>query len=538
LDGGPPTRPVPAATPHQGGTLTSGDPNASRARTPSSTVRRVRRATPKWFRQNALFVAVLGVGVAGRVLVEIAYPYPFVQPDSGRYLESAIGLEPDVKRTSGYPLALRLIPGWRELWPIPIVQHLLGLSIGIVVYAVLVRLRVPRWAAALASAPVLLDPFQVAIEHFILSDSLFLALLVGGLVVISMRRGVSVRRAALAGTLLGCAMLVRSAGALVVVGAAIVLLLGQARWRPALVFVLAVAIPLGAYMLWFHHHHGSFGTNRFPENSLYQRVVKFADCSEAKLLTYERPLCPRVPKEQLKGSYYYAHSKQAPWRTVDIPPGKDRWGVLHAFNRRVIRQQPLRYSRSVVTDALRLFAVRRHSDAYRTGQIDNWQFAREGEYHRMSAIPGMPPRSGLRINEAVASRLGFWSRLYLPGPILAVCLTLGLAAAAGVGRARRSGLRATSALFVVSSVALLITSTTVSAFSWRYQLPQFALLPAVGAIGAVALLRKEPAPDVLTARGTLRRLLSPFGGLRRLSFRRRTAPPPHDGSGPISRRRP
>jgi 4-amino-4-deoxy-L-arabinose transferase-like glycosyltransferase len=407
----------------------------------------------------------------------------------------------------------------------------LGLSVGIAIYVVLVRLRVPRWAAALASAPVLLDPFQVAIEHYILSDSLFLALLVGGLAVMSMRRRASLRRAALAGILLGCAALVRSAGDLVIVVAAIVLLIGQARWRPAFVLVLAVAIPLSAYMLWFHSHYGSFSTNRFPENGLYQRVVNFADCRQAKLLTYERPLCPRVPKERLKGAYYYAHSRQAPWRSVEVPPGKDRWDVLHAFNRRVIRQQPLRYAKNVVTDALRLFAVRRHSDAYGTGQIDNWQFALGGQYHRTSKIPGMPRRSGLRINEALASRLGLWSRLYVPGPILAVCLTLGLAAAAGLGRARRSGLRATSALFGVSSVALLITSNAVSAFSWRYQLPQFALLPAVGAIGAVALVRTKSAPDVLTVRETFRRLLSPFDRLLRLPFRRGIRRPPPDRAG-------
>ena len=470
------------------------------------------RAATSWVRGNAFFCVVLGAGVAGRVLVEIAFRYPFVQPDSHRYLTSAIFLEPDVKRTSGYPLALRLVPGWRELWPIPIVQHALGLSIGIVIYVALVRLRVPRWAAALAAAPVLLDPFQVAIEHFVLSDSLFLALLVGGLAVISMRRRISLPRAALAGTLLGCAVVVRSAGALVIVVAAIVILFGQARWRPAFVFVLAVALPLGGYMVWFHHDYGSFSTNRFPENSLYQRVVNFADCRDASLLPYERPLCPTVPRARLKGSYYYAHSKQAPWRTVDAPPGKTRWEVLHEFNRRMIRQQPLRYARNVVGDALRLFAIRRHPDAYRTGQIDNWRFVREGQYHRLSEMPGMPPRSGLRINEGLAGRLGLWSRLYIPGPILAICLVLGLAAAAGVGRARRSGLRATSALFALSSVALLVTSNVITAFSWRYQLPQLALLPAVGAIGAVAVVRKEPATDVLTLGETLRRLLSPLTG--------------------------
>ena len=495
---------------------------------PTEAIARPSRRHDVWafIARHRVFLVVLTLGVIGRGLVEIAFPYPFVQPDSHRYLDAAIDLRPDFDRTSGYSLFVRLIPGWRELWPLPIVHHLIGLTVGVLIYALLSRRRVPRWGAALATIPVLLDPFQIAIEHYVLSDTLFLALLVGGLTALAIRRRVSIPLAVLGGALLGCALLVRSAGNLVVVVAAIVLLVGQARWRPTIAFALAVVVPVAAYMLWFHQHHGMYSTNRFPENALYQRVVRFADCPDPDLPSYERPLCPQAPKERLKTAYYYAWSRYAPWRHLNLPPGTTRWEALHDFNRRMMRQQPLGYARVVAGDALRVFALRRHGRDDGSGQIENWRFNRDGQYHRLSEIPGMPAERDLRINRALAGRLALWSRLYVPGPVLFACMLVGLVAAVGLGRARRNGTRAATALVAMSCLAILFTSNAVSIFSWRYQLPLFALLPAAGALGAAALLRKEPAPDVLTARETFRRLFAPIRGLVRGSFQRGTGRPP------------
>ena len=54
-----------------------------------------------------------------------------------------------------------------------VVQHLLGLAMAVVIYVVLRRRGVWRWLAALATAPVLLDAYQLQIEHIIMSDTLF-----------------------------------------------------------------------------------------------------------------------------------------------------------------------------------------------------------------------------------------------------------------------------------------------------------------------------------------------------------------------------
>src|SRR5581483_7933214 len=65
------------------------------------------------------------------------------------------------------------------------VQHLLGLGLATLGYALLVRTGARPWVAALAVAPVLLDAYQVQIEHNVMADPFFLALVVGALVALA-----------------------------------------------------------------------------------------------------------------------------------------------------------------------------------------------------------------------------------------------------------------------------------------------------------------------------------------------------------------
>ncbi len=72
-------------------------------------------------------------------------------------------------RPVGYPAFLKLLPTDWELAVVPAVQHLFGLAIAVLLYALLVRLGVPKTWSALATAPVLLDGYQLNIEQYILS---------------------------------------------------------------------------------------------------------------------------------------------------------------------------------------------------------------------------------------------------------------------------------------------------------------------------------------------------------------------------------
>jgi hypothetical protein len=70
-----------------------------------------------------------------------------------------------------------------------------------------------------------------------------------------------------------------------------------------------------------------------------------------------------------------------------------------------------------------------------------------------------------------------------------------LLAVAGVGRARRSGLRVAAWTFASLGLVALVTAAMSSTFSWRYQLVQLVLLPPAGALGLTALLGRRSPDD-------------------------------------------
>jgi hypothetical protein len=133
-------------------------------------------------RQHAVFAGVLTAGLLLRIAIMIAYPQAFFYTDSYMYIRSSYGWRPDFLRQTGYPMVLKVFRHIDQLWLVSGVQHLLGLLMAVAVYLLLVRHSVPRWLAAAATAPLLLDAFQLTIEHFLLAETIFTTLIVAGLV--------------------------------------------------------------------------------------------------------------------------------------------------------------------------------------------------------------------------------------------------------------------------------------------------------------------------------------------------------------------
>ena len=90
---------------------------------------------------------------------------------------------------------------------------------GVAIYAVLLRRGTPRWLAALAAAPVLLDAYELQTEQTIMPDVWFEALIVAGLVLLLWRPRPTPRAIALAGLALGLSVTVAQVGEILILPA-------------------------------------------------------------------------------------------------------------------------------------------------------------------------------------------------------------------------------------------------------------------------------------------------------------------------------
>jgi hypothetical protein len=482
------------------------------------------RADLAFVRRHALFGVLFGIGLGLRAIVMLAYQPALVFWDSAGYLAQSNHLTPYALRPFGYPLFLHVLPVHQALWSVPLVQHLMGLGAGLMIYLLLQRLTIPRWAAALAAAPVLLDGFQLDLEQYVLSETLFNFLLLSACVVLLWRRRPTVWHAAGAGVLLSMVALTRANGLAAIPVALLTLLClrwdsvrGSApmRWlrsaRPAipalatmLVFLL---VPLGAYAVWFHHVNGPsspYGLTDWGGRFLYARVAPFADCTKFTPPASERHLCPIDPpghRPRVYGSsveYYMWGRNNSPLWTLPVSE-EQRRQLAGDFAKRVIKAQPVTYAKTVLHDFLRPFYP---VPARRDGELPvfRWQFqsyfplffANETGYYE-TYYHETP-----HLNKGLARFLkGYRSIVYTSGIVLAVGLLAGLLAALGLGRARRSGLRCASLLFAGMAVSVFGSTVLANQFSYRYYVTLLTVLPPAAAIGLTALIRRpQPVGEV------------------------------------------
>ena len=445
---------------------------------------------------HRVFTGLLAAGLILRLVTFFAYRPALIYFDSTRYLERMRDLEPGAVRPAGYPAFLKLLPTDWELAVVPAVQHLFGLAIAVLLYALLVRLGVRTLWAALATAPVLLDGYQLNIEQYILAEALFEVLLVGACVLVLWRRPAPLGAVALAGLLFAAALLTRANAIVAVVPVLVVLFIMREHWSRPAVLATAFVLPVLGYAAWFESHHGHYGLNGYGGQFLYARVAQFADCDGLDVPEQQRVLCPAEPPDERPtiDEYMWANDI-SPLYDLELEPGQRRPEVAGSFARRVIRHQPLDYAGAVLSDFVYGFSPT-HSRRARDLPVSRWQFQREYPVFRAAETRRILQADGYDHGVAdgtLAPFLRVYQRfVYTPGPLLALALLLGLAGAAGIGRARQAALRLRAAAFTFTIVALAIyvPSVAVSQFTWRYQLPLLVLLPPAGALGLEALSRR------------------------------------------------
>ena len=469
---------------------------------------------PHWLRLHWMLLLLLAVGAGLRVLTVLAYQPAILYIDSYSYLENLHNLRPDGLRPIGYPLILNVVLPWGGLRAVAVVQHLLGLGIAVAIYRLLLRHGARRWLAALATAPVLLDAYQLQIEHNIMSDVWFQALLVAIIWVLTWRGLPGPWHAAGAGALIGFAVLVRLVGMTMLVPALAYLVVAGSLWASrrgwrriglrAAAMVAAFAVVLIGYAGHYRISTGDWGISGASDSVLYGRAAVIADCERLPAGTWARALCPAQPRDQRFGVDYYAHhwvhQGESEIRTGPLPPGESIAAIQASFARTVFASQPLDLALAVGKDFLKGFRPVR-LDAVHDVPVDRWHFQTSYPYwwdpQQVAEMARQFSDVPIGVNPELATVLRSYQLTvgYTPGPLLGLALVAGLLGGLGVGNARRSGIRAASLLVSGLGITVLMTAAAFE-FSWRYQLPGLVLLPMAGVLGITAFTGplRRPGP--------------------------------------------
>jgi hypothetical protein len=423
-------------------------PGATRSRRPDSRAALTGIATAA--RRDWLAASLLTAGLILRLLTLLAYRPVLFYIDTIRYLYHAGGNDP-----VGYRVPLRLILLVGNLNAVAVIQHMLGLAMAITLYLTLVRRGTPRWLAAIAIAPILLDAYQLQIEQTIMPDVWFEALIVAGLAALLAAPGpthgtaattpapgpasdttatataparrpasgaaapalglVGQVRARLAranarsglpaivaaGLILGASATVRQVGEILILPALIYLIVLRGGWRRQVrrsaALIVAFVLPILAYSTAAYVATGHFWLSHSGVTTTYGRMAAAADCATLRLPAIERALCPTAAQRAL-GPDGLEHSPLSPRIPYYVGPlGAQASRLVANFNHAVLFQQPGRVLAAIARDSVKLFALTRDQ---RPGDapISRWQF--------QTSYPYFAPHASRQVVTAAGARFG------------------------------------------------------------------------------------------------------------------------------------
>ena len=435
-----------------------------------------------WIGRHWPFCSLLLAGLGLRIAAQIAYQPALLYIDSKKYLFGTEVTSWGAFDPLGYTL-LVLHPMLKvtDLAVVALLQHAVGLAMAAGLYVLLLRLGVNRWLAALATAPVLLDGYQLVAEQTIMPDTLFEALVVAGLLILLWRP---------------------RPGLLVVITAG--------NWRRRLlcgtVLTVCFALPILGYMAYseFSLHQG-FELSDMGDEYLYGRTAHAADCATLKLPTDQWALCPKASVAAALGVDGLVNTGLTQGQTYagfgpEPLAGTTQGTLQDQFADAVISQQPLRVIGDITHDAVKLFALTRDGLPGDT-PIARWQFQDSYPYYppgitatgatSANIIFALSGGGTVHVDKPVASALRSYQLNggYTPGPVFLVSLLAGLAGIVAYRRLGESRLALACFLITGSGIVLLLGADLYE-FSWRYQLPALITLPAGGVLGGTALARQ------------------------------------------------
>jgi hypothetical protein len=446
-----------------------------------------------WIKDNKLFALMLVPALLLRLDAELGYRWQSWFNDSFTYMSDVINLHPDTTRVGGYAIFLKALEPLHSYAAVTILQHLMGVLIGVMVYALARhRFGAPRWIATLATLPVLFDGFQIQLEHLILSDVPFEFLIALATTLLLWDRKPSWPRCALIGLILGIADTVRSVALPLLLIFLVYILLARIGWKALLSALVACLAPILLYCTWFYSFYGQFAMTESTGVFLYSRVMTFAECSKIhNLPAAELALCTTVPPDKRPIAQDYIWRRYSPLTRFAPPVFSEPQNQLaEDFAKRAILAQPLSYAKTVAHDTVRVFEWKRHVFP-NAATYDEYLFGYKslgipsrghvGSYDSVEAyyVRGNPLT---QVVEPFAGGMRVWQRyVFLPGTVYGAILAVGLAGL--VLNWRRLGGPATVPWLI--SVGLIVVPAATAEFDYRYVLVAvpFGCLAAAMAFG-------------------------------------------------------
>lgn len=515
---------------------------------------------------HRLFIIAAAVSVVPRVLASLAFRPALLTADSFLYMQEATKARLGDIRPSGYSLLLWLVkPLPAPLLVVTTLQHLMAIAIAALAYGLLRYWGLPAWGACLAALPTLFDTREIALESYILPDTLFtLAVMI--VVALLITKSVPRRwQCALAGLLLAYVAVLRGNGLPLAVVAVLFLLIRRVGWRALAAGAAAFAVPLFAYVGVYHAEYGQFNITTSDGMFLWSRTTSFANCAGIKPSARLAPLCPdretsvAPPGPAPPWSIHALLAAPTPadylwagdaWWRHDAHPGfnpyNNKLGLDFALA--AIKAQPLSYLRVSARDVMLVFLATDRPVSHETMSFTAHPHIRVLPSYYVTDISEY---AGITSNTHLVQPYAYYLFLYqlpvyFPGVAFLAVVVAGLV---GVirNRRRRGGPQALPwALAVVSIVVPALVTQSL----YRYTMVAiplacvaaglaFARVDGFGreAVPAVSPSPASPAPGSLPGPGGRTRTRPPGRSPAPRSARTATSSPPSRPARPAARRK-
>ena len=462
---------------------------------------------------NKLFTLVLAAGAIVRLVAVLGYPGAlWFAGDSYVYIGAALRLQPNLSKSTGYSLYLKALQPFHSFTLVTITQHLMGLAMAVMLYALLRRARVRSWLAALATVPILLNGFEIQLEHMVMADTLFEFLMFTAATLLLWNRRPSWPTVLIAGLLAGYAVTVWSGGLALPVIFFLFVIWRRLGWRPLAAIAVGCAVPILGYATWFSSHSGNFGLTNSEGFYMYGRVSSFSDCAkidppaDLRYLCLDTPVTKRTPPGSLVWHVKQVH--EVPGGPVSVAGNK----ALRTFAINAIEAQPVSYAH-VIVDGVVLSVDWKRYNYPSAGTVYDYYFHTKALWvpPDHTWIKGGTATQDIRsyghqgLGRVVSPfdklMSGYQRIFYLYGPLFGLILVLGLGSLVRVyrrdGRLRLGRWRdGPSKMPFVCAVVLLVFPIMVADFDYRYVLPvvPFACL-AAGLAFASPQSRRGPDED-------------------------------------------